>query len=194
MENPRRGKFILVVGPTGSGKSGLLTYLQEKHPEFVFPISCTTRAPRPGETEGEKYYFITKEEFERREVNGDFLEWAAYGGNYYGTLKSEILPELEAGKTVVREVEVQGARQIQELMSPGDLRIIFIDAGSWETLERRILARAPMSDVELLARRKRYEDELTFKNNATRVVPNMDGMFEQTKVEFEKTVLELAKE
>lgn len=188
----QRGKFILVVGPTGSGKSGLLTYLQEKHPEFVFPISCTTRQPRPGEVNGEKYYFITKEEFEQRELNGEFLEWAAYGGNYYGTLKSEIVPALEAGKTVVREVEVQGARQIQEMMPPNDLRIIFIDAGAWESLERRVLARAPMSDVELLARRKRYEDEVTFKEHATRIVPNMDGEFEQTKVEFEKAVLELA--
>lgn len=187
-----RGKFILVVGPTGSGKSGLLTFLQEKHPEFVFPISCTTRAMRPGEKDGEKYYFVTKEEFEKRETAGDFLEWAAYGGNYYGTLKSEILPALEAGKTVVREVEVQGARQIQQLVSPDDLRIIFIDAGAWENLERRILARAPMSDVELLARRKRYEDEVTFKDYATRIVPNMDGQFEATKVEFEKAVLELA--
>lgn len=188
----QRGKFILVVGPTGSGKSGLLTFLQEKHPEFVFPISCTTRAPRPGEVSGEKYYFITKEEFEQRELNGEFLEWAAYGGNYYGTLKSEIVPALEAGKTVVREVEVQGARQIQQMMSADDLRIIFIDAGAWENLERRVLARAPMSDVELLARRKRYEDEVTFKDNATRIVPNMDGEFEQTKIEFEKAVLELA--
>ncbi len=186
------GKLILVVGPTGSGKSALLTYLHERNPSLVFPISCTTRTPRPGEKEGEKYFFVNKEDFEKRQTNGDFLEWAAYGNNYYGTLKSEILPAIAAGKTVVREVEVQGARQIQQLIPKEQLRIIFIDAGVWENLERRILARAPMSEVELLARRKRYEDELTFKSEADTVVENPDGQLENTKQVFEKTVLELA--
>jgi guanylate kinase len=153
------GKLILVIGPTGSGKSGLLSYLKEVEPDTIFPVSCTTRTPRPGEVDGEKYFFITKDEFEAREKAGDFLEWASYGGNYYGTLKSQIVPVVEAGGIVVREVEVQGARQIQQILKPEQLSIIFIDAGSWDNLERRIRARAPMEEVELLARRKRYEDE-----------------------------------
>ncbi|MBY0473295.1 guanylate kinase [Patescibacteria group bacterium] len=188
-----KGKLILVVGPTGSGKGTLLSYLRETEgSSYVFPISCTTRAPRPGEKDGETYYFLTKEEFEKREAQGDFLEWAAYGSNYYGTLKSEILPFIEQGKTVIREVEVQGARQIQTLISKDDLQIIFIDAGEWADLERRILARASMSEVELLARRKRYEDELTFKGEAARVVVNPDGGLEQAKIDFINAVHELA--
>ncbi|MGH7141723.1 MAG: guanylate kinase [Minisyncoccia bacterium] len=188
-----QGKLILVVGPTGSGKSGLLSYLHERNPEFVFPVSCTTRAPRPGEQEGEKYFFISKEAFEQKEAFGEFLEWAAYGGNYYGTLRSQILPALESGKTVVREVEVQGARQIERLIPLQSLRIIFIDAGSWENLERRITARAPMSEVELLARRKRYEDEIGFKSQATCVVKNLDGHFDEAKEAFVRTVEELSR-
>jgi guanylate kinase len=187
-----KGKFILVIGPSGSGKSALLSYLHTQKPDIVFPRSCTTRAPRPGEVEGEKYFFVTKEEFERREATGDFLEWASYGGNYYGTLKGEILPNLETGKTVVREVEVQGARQIQAKVPPEALGIIFIDAGSWESLERRIRSRAPITEVELLARRKRYEDETTFKDHATIVVENPDGGLEQAKRDFLRAVDDLS--
>jgi guanylate kinase len=187
-----QGKFILVVGPSGSGKSALLTHLAHEMPELVFPVSCTTRAPRPGEIEGEKYHFVSQEDFESRRAAGEFLEWAPYGGNYYGTLKSQITDALAQGKTVVREVEVQGARQIQELMP--EVRIIFIDAGSWETLERRIQSRAPMSEVELLARRKRYEDETTFKDQASIIVHNPDGALEETKKTFVVAVQQLTKE
>jgi guanylate kinase len=161
-------------------------------PELVFPVSCTTRVPRPGEVEGEKYHFVTQEEFESRRASGEFLEWAPYGGNYYGTLKSQILQPLAIGKTVVREVEVQGARQILALMP--EVAIIFIDAGSWEHLERRIQARAPISDVELLARRKRYEDETTFKNQADAIVYNPNGGLEQAKKDFVAAVQQLSKQ
>ena len=188
-----RGKFILVVGPSGSGKSALLAHLKEAMPEVVSPVSCTTRAPRPGEVDGEKYFFITKDEFERREAAGEFLEWAAYGGNYYGTLKSQITGPLAQGKLVVREVEVQGARQILQLMPKDTLRIIFIDAGGWDDLERRIIARAPIGAPELLARRKRWEDEVTFKPQADLVVHNPDGGLAQAKQDFVAAVQQLAK-
>lgn len=187
-----RGIFILVIGPSGSGKSALLSYLRQEMPELVFPRSCTTRAPRPGETEGEKYFFVSKEEFEKREAAGDFLEWASYGGNYYGTLKAEILPALEQGKIVIREVEVQGARQIQKVIPPDVLRVIFIDAGSWDELEQRIRSRAPITEVELLARRKRYEDESTFKEQATVIVKNPNGGLEQAKKDFLRAVREFS--
>jgi guanylate kinase len=87
---------------------------------------------------------------------------------------------------------VQGARQIQAILPPEALRIIFIDAGSWENLEQRILARAPISDVELLARRKRYEDELTFKDHATVVVANPNGGLQQAKQDFIRAVEDLS--
>lgn len=187
------GRFILVVGPSGSGKSALLDYLKAELPEVVFPISCTTRTPRPGEVAGEKYFFISKEEFEQREKNGEFIEWAQYGGNYYGTLRSQIDEPIAAGKLVVREVEVQGAQQLQKLFPKEILKIIFIDAGEWEALERRIVARAPIDGPELLARRKRYEDERAFMPQADVVVRNPDGGLEVAKHDFVEAVQTLAK-
>jgi guanylate kinase len=180
----KKGKLILVIGPTGSGKGTLLSHVRNTIPGLVFPVSCTTRAPRPGETSGQTYYFISPEEFSERQARGEFLETASYGGNQYGTLKSEILPFIAEGKTVVREIEVQGARQIQKTLSPDDLRIIYIDAGSWDELERRIRARAPIGQPELEARRKRYEDETSFRKEATIVVNNLDGGLEKAKQNF----------
>jgi guanylate kinase len=188
------GKLILVVGPSGSGKSALLAHLAQQMPDIIFPVSCTTRAMRPGEIDGEKYHFVTKDEFERRREAGEFLEWAPYGGNYYGTLKSQILGPLAEGRVIMREVEVQGARQIQKLISPESLRIIFIHAGSWENLERRIQARAPITEVELLARRKRYEDETTFKDQAHTTILNFDGGLEEAKKAFVAAIQKIREE
>lgn len=143
---------------------------------------------RPGEASGQTYYFVTPGEFDQRLKAGEFLEWAEYGHNRYGTLKSEILPAVAAGKTVIREIEVQGARQIQQILPAQDLRIIYIDAGSWDELERRIRARAPMAQPEIEARRKRYEDETSFKAQATVVIQNREGGLEQAKKDFEAAV------
>jgi guanylate kinase len=186
------GKLILVVGPSGSGKSVLLAHLRHQMPEVVFPISCTTRAIRPGEIEGQNYYFTTPEEFDRRVAQGDFLEWASYGGNRYGTLKQEILPAVDAGKIVVREVEVQGARQIKGILPKDKLGIIFIDAGTWQELTARITARAPIGEAELVARQKRYSDERTFMSDADIIVKNPDGGVSQAKKDFIAAVQTLA--
>lgn len=182
------GKLILVIGPTGSGKGTLLTHVRNSTSGLIFPVSCTTRAMRPGEVSGQTYFFVSPEEFEQRIQKNEFLEWAEYGHNRYGTLKSEILPFIEEGKTVIREIEVQGARQIQKILPPENLRIIYVDAGSWDELERRIKARAPIGAPELEARRKRYEDETSFKAQAAVVVKNPDGGLEQAKRDFETAV------
>ncbi len=189
-----KGKLVLVIGPTGSGKGTLLAYVREKIPGLVFPVSCTTRAPRPGEKEGQTYFFVSLEEFKRRVEAGEFLEHASYGGNQYGTLKSEILPRVEEGKVVIREVEVQGARQIQKTMPPELLRIVYVDAGSWEDLERRVRARAPIGQPELEARRTRYEDETSFKSQASVIVSNPDGKIEEAKQAFLEAIESIARE
>ena len=184
------GRLILVVGPSGSGKGALMSYVRSKRPDIVFPVSCTTRAPRPGEAEGETYYFVTGEQFDQKVAEDAFVEWANYGGNRYGTLKSEILKPLEAGKTVIREIEVQGARHMQELIPKENLRIIFINAGAWEDLKRRIAERATIHPDELIKREERYEDERSFMQEATKVIENFDGGLDKAKAEFLKAVEE----
>jgi len=185
------GMLVLVVGTSGSGKGALMKRTKELHPEIVFPISCTTRSMRPGEVDGEAYHFVTEDEFTRRIENGEFLEWALYGGYRYGTLASEILPALEEGKLIVREVEVQGARSISTLLPPENISIIYIYAGPWEHLERRIRGRAPISEEDLAARRHHYEDEQSFKAEATFVVDNPDGKFKEADAAFERIITSL---
>jgi guanylate kinase len=185
------GMLVLVVGTSGSGKGALMKRARELHHEIIFPVSCTTRAMRPGETDGEAYHFVTEDEFTRRIESGEFLEWASYGGYRYGTLASEIVPALSAGKLVLREVEVQGARNIRKLLPPENITVIYIYAGPWENLERRIRGRAPISEEDLTARQHHYEDEQSFKAEATYVVDNPDGKFKEADAAFEHIITSL---
>lgn len=184
-----KGKLLLVIGPTGSGKSALLAHVREAMPELVFPVSCTTRPMRPGETEGVNYYFVSTEEFEKRVALGEFLEWKHTDGKRYGTLKKEILTPLEEGKTVLREVEIRGARDILGGLVPrSQVYTIYIDGGSWEQLEKRILKRASMGEAELESRKQRFLEESAFKKEANIVIHNEEGKLEDAKREFEAAI------
>lgn len=179
------GKLILILGSSGSGKGTVLSALREKHPEFVFPLSCTTRAKRPNERSGEVYNFISKDDFERRIEQGDFLEYAVvHQNNYYGTLKAPILQALEAGKTVIREVDVQGLRSIREIIPHKHLVSIFLTVPDWETLQQRILKRAAMSIEEMERRYASYLKELTW-------IPECDYVIESVSGEIEKLVADV---
>ena len=103
---PSKGKFILVIGPTGSGKSVLITYIREMFPDLVFPLSYTTRERRPG-AENSGYQFLSKEAFKEKADAGEFLEWAQFGDNFYATSKDEVVSGLTAGKILLKEMEVQ---------------------------------------------------------------------------------------
>jgi len=188
------GKFVMVVGPTGSGKGTLLAHLRTAMPEVVFPVSCTTRAPRPGEQEGVTYYFVSDPVFQQRVAQGDFLEWVYTDGKRYGTLKSEILPAVEAGKIVIREVDVKGVENIRGLLPKEHIRTVFIDAGTWDELRERILNRAPMSDEELASRHRRFEEEQAFKAQADKVVANPEGHVEEAKQEFVRVIQQFSQE
>lgn len=190
-----KGKLVLVIGPTGSGKSALIQHVRQTIPGLVFPVSCTTRAMRPGEKEGENYFFISPEEFERRVLAGEFLEWKYTDEKRYGTLKSQILEPLSQGKIVIREVEVRGARDILGGLLPRDqVRTIYVDGGSWDTLERRILKRASMGEVELKSRYKRFVEESAFKNEADILVHNDEDKLGEAKQAFENAVRAIAAE
>jgi len=186
-----KGKFILVIGPSGSGKGTLINHIRPLFHRLVYPKSSTTRTMRAGEQHGEHYYFLSRDEFQKRIDNGDFLEWAEYGGNYYGTLTSEVMPLINNGETALKELEVQGARQIREKIPKDELAIIFVNAGSWEEMEARIRARAPISETELQKRKERYQDEMSFMSEADFVVENRAGDVEAAKKRFEEVVRSL---
>jgi guanylate kinase len=194
---PATGKLVLILGPSGVGKSVIINTLREKHPEFVFPPSVTTRKPRPGEVEGKIYHFVSDIEFDRMIQDDELLEWAiVHQGPRYGTLKREILGGIEEGKTVVREVDVQGFKSIRSLpiFDPrkGTYRLhsIFILPGSEEELENRIRSRAPISEEELKKRLLDIRMECAYAESANHQIRNPDGKLEETIAAVEKAIQE----
>lgn len=183
------GRLILILGPSGAGKGSTLRELREKYPEFVFPLSCTTRDPRPGEKEGEVYLFVSKDEFKQRIEAGDFLEWAVvHGENYYGTLKESIVKPLVEGKTVIREVDVQGLRSIRELVPAENLTSIFLTVDSWDTLKDRIMKRSTLPDEELNRRHESFLKEMEWAKECTHTIVNEEGKFEATLAQVEAAI------
>ena len=139
----RCGILFVVSAPSGAGKSTLLNALRPTA-GFVYSVSCTTRPPRPGETDGEDYHFITRTEFQRRIIAGDFLEHAEVHGNFYGTLRSNVLAQLEAGTDVLIDIDTQGAASIRAnggALIHDSLVDVFIMPPSVEELRRRLLKR-----------------------------------------------------
>ena len=110
-----KGVLLIVSGLSGAGKGTICKRIMEKYPDYELSISATTRNPRPGEVDGREYFFITKEEFEERIRNDQLLEYAKYVDNYYGTPKDWVLAQLEQGKNVILEIEVQGGLQIRDI-------------------------------------------------------------------------------
>ena len=132
-------KVFVITGPSGVGKGTLIRSLRERVPELELSVSATTRRPRPGETQGVDYWFLSDEEFAKRVDEGDFVEHAEYSGRRYGTLRSELDKRLEGGHPVVLEIEVQGARQVRRAM-PEALQI-FIAPPSADALRDRLVGR-----------------------------------------------------
>lgn len=188
----KRGAYILVVGPTGSGKNTLIQAARERIPGLSFAVSATTRPMRDGEVDGVNYHFLTTTEFMRRVDAGMFLEWAEYGGNLYGTLKSEVEPVIEAGKLILSDIELQGVRQVMHNLPKEERITIFVDAGPWEELVARITARGPMSEADIAKRRAHYDEEAAFKDEADYVVSNHTGELEHAKEAFVSIVRSLA--
>ena len=185
----QKGRFILLLGPSGSGKGTVMTHLKKVFSEAVFPLSCTTRQPRPGEKDGEVYHFISKEDFRRRIEAGDFLEWAVvHNDNYYGTLKQPILEALEAGKMVIREVDIQGVRSIRDLMGKDGVFAIFITAPSWENLKDRILKRSALPEEELARREASFQKEVAFGPECDAVVMSYDGKIDEECAAVEEAI------
>ena len=163
-------KVFVITGPSGVGKGTLIRTLLERIPELELSVSATTREPRPGEAHGVDYHFLGDEEFDARVAAGDFVEWAEYSGRRYGTLRSELDRHLRAGRPVVLEIEVQGARQVRETM-PQAIRV-FIAPPSREALRTRLVGRGTDDPAQVDARLRTADAELDAQHEFARVVVN----------------------
>jgi guanylate kinase len=135
-----RGKLIVVSGPSGAGKSTLIRQALDAVPELAYSVSATTREPRPGEVDGRHYVFLSREDFEKWIDEDRFLEWAEYSGNLYGTPERKVEELLDAGRSVILEIELQGARQVRRKRP--DAAMVFVRAPSLEETRRRLSGRA----------------------------------------------------
>ena len=166
------GKLFVLSGPSGAGKGTLREKALSDVEGLVYSISCTTRQPRPGETDGVEYRFITHEQFREWVAQGLFLEYAHVHNDMYGTLKADVLRELEAGRNVLLEIDVQGALQVREKMPEAVL--VFVDVPSIAELERRLRDRHTETEEALRTRLANAVKELGLKAEYDYVIVNDD--------------------
>ena len=172
----KRGKLIIISAPSGTGKSTIIKWLMQEHPELrlAFSISCTSRAPRGEEQNGVEYFFLTPEEFRQRIENKEFLEYEeVYQDRFYGTLKAQVERQLEAGQNVVFDVDVKGGVNINKHYGD-EAMSIFIQPPSIDELRRRLEHRATDAPEVIDQRIARAEFELTFAPQFDKIVVNDD--------------------
>lgn len=150
--------LIVFTGPSGVGKGTVLRALLNRHPELHLSISATTRSPRAGEVDQKHYYFLTRSQFETMVAQGEFLEWAEFAGNLYGTPRQPLLDRIAQGERVILEIELEGARQVRKT-APDALQI-FITPPSIEELEVRIRKRGQDTDAAIARRLERAQVEI----------------------------------
>ena len=163
-------RVFVITGPSGVGKGTLIRGLMEHLPNLELSVSATTRAPRPGEQDGVDYHFLTREQFDQRVAEEDFVEHADYAGRSYGTLRSELENRVHSGVPVVLEIEVQGARQVRAAM-PEAVQV-FIAPPSLSALRTRLVGRGTDDQQEVERRLQVAEQELTAQPEFAHVVIN----------------------
>lgn len=165
-----KGKLIIFSGPSGSGKDTLLAKVFERHPEIKLSISSITRPMRVGEVEGEKYHFISREEFEERLSRDEFLEHNVYVNNYYGTPKQPVINAIENGEDIILEIDVNGAALVRKKVK--DAISIFIMPPSYEELKRRLTGRGTDSSEVINQRLSAALSEIERANEYDYIVTN----------------------
>ena len=178
-EAGRSGLILILSGPSGSGKSSIYKMSIGELGAIEFSVSCTTRAPRPGEVDGRDYHFISRGEFDRLVAEDAFAEHAEVHGNCYGTLKSELLGRIQRGIDVLLDIDVQGAAQLRNLCAAScEFRracaFIFIMPPSFEELERRLRARATETEESILRRLANAKGEMAHASEYDHVIVNDD--------------------
>ncbi len=180
-----QGKLIVISGPSGAGKTSICNKLLELLPNARWSVSATTRPIRNGETDGESYQFITRDEFLRRKQNGDFLETAEYLSELYGTPLGPIRHAVEHGEHIILEIEVQGGKQVAEKM-PESIRV-FVLPPTMETLKARLAGRETESQQQQAKRLAEADGEIGFARD--------NGCYDHfvTNDELDKTVAEITR-
>lgn len=180
------GNLFILAAPSGAGKSSLICALLERHSHdsMQVSVSCTTRAPRPGEVDGEHYHFLTESQFKDKIANNEFYEWAHVFGNYYGTSRTYIEHTLAQGIDVFLDIDWQGARQVRE--AHPSAQSIFIVPPSLEILEQRLRGRGQDSDRVIRSRMAKAQEELSHYHEFEYLLVN--DKFEQTLAQLEHIV------
>ncbi|MBE6556198.1 MAG: guanylate kinase [Ruminococcaceae bacterium] len=168
----QKGLLLVISGPAGSGKGTVNAHLL-KTGRFVYSVSATTRAPRPGEVDGVNYHYITREDFADRIANGGMLEYTEYCGNFYGTPKKEAEEVLASGKNLILEIEVEGAKQVKSKFP--DAILILLLPPSFRAQETRLRGRGTETEDKILERLARTREELKEIDAYDYVVLNEDG-------------------
>ena len=179
------GKLFVISGSSGVGKGTVINEFLRKHPEFRLSISCTTRGKREGEEHGVNYFFLSKEEFKNCIDNNEFLEWAEFSGNYYGTKKEFVERCLANGENLILEIDTKGALNVKKLMP--EARLIFIAPPSIEELEARLRGRHTeteeaiqkrLASIKLEIENSKYYDYVVVNDtveNAVRKIEEITG-------------------
>lgn len=181
----KKGLMIVISGPAGSGKGTVNAHLL-KTGDFVYSVSATTRAPRPGETDSVNYHFITREDFLSRIEAGDMLEYTEYCGNFYGTPKKEAEAVLETGKNLLLEIEVEGAQNVKRTYP--DAILILLLPPSFAVQESRLRNRGTETEEKIAERLAQTREELKQAGLYDYVVYNYDGCDKQAAEEIRAIV------
>jgi guanylate kinase len=152
------GLLVVVAGPSGVGKGTVHAELRRRLPDAVLSVSATTRAPRPGEVDGEHYRFVDRPTFEAMVAAGDLLEWAEYAGNLYGTPRAPVAEAVGRGEVVLLDIEVQGAVQVKA--ADPDALLVFLLPPSFDVLEQRLRGRGTEDEATIARRLEVALDEL----------------------------------
>jgi guanylate kinase len=164
------GKLFIISAPSGTGKSTVIQRIMQIRKDLFFSVSATTRAPRAGEVDGSSYMFLTHAQFEEKIRQNDFLEYAEYVGNYYGTPKKPVFEQMKRGNDIILDIDVVGCKQVKKFMP--EAITIFIIPPSLEELELRLRTRATDSEDKIIKRMERAKTELSEKDTYDYVIVN----------------------
>ena len=179
---PDRGRLFVISGPAGVGKSEIVKMLLKKHPDVALSVSCTTRAPRPGEVDGVSYHFVTDARFDELVAQDAFYEWAHVHQNRYGTLKSVVKAELDAGRDLILEIDVQGC--LQAMAQDDTVTGIFVCPPSRENLEARLRNRGTETEESIRVRLNNVAKECATAYKYHYIIIHQDWSVEPNALEI----------